>query len=161
MKLSIYRSKVDLSTIEVIKDFLQKVYRDILEISMEKDELLILENAFNSSREQYDASILQQYLVSVKNRNLALWVIKEDIYWKGMNFIFGCAIPWSCAILSVSRLHSKELIGKEAIYEVGHILGLSHCRNNCVMQFSNSLEESMLKPLYLCGECREKLYRKK
>ena len=159
MRLKIYRSKVDLATIDVINYFLREEYGNVLEIDIQKDEILLPKNAFNCSRKQYNAFVLQQYLISRKDKNLALWVIREDIYWKDMNFIFGCAVPWCCAILSISRLYNHELIGKEAIHEVGHILGLNHCKNKCVMRFSNSVEEALLKPVHLCERCKKKLLK--
>ncbi|HHF58837.1 MAG TPA: peptidase, partial [Thermoplasmatales archaeon] len=56
-------------------------------------------------------------------------------------------------------LNSEELIRKETIHEVGHILGLGHCENDCVMRFSNSLQEAIEKSDHLCSVCREKLQR--
>jgi len=49
------------------------------------------------------------------------------------------------------------MIEKEVIHELGHIFGLPHCKNKCVMQFSNSLAEAMEKPSHFCQECIKKL----
>ena len=44
---------------------------------------------------------------------------------------------------------------KEAVHEIGHALGLSHCPSSrCVMYFSNSLEDTDRKGMDLCGRCR-------
>ena len=72
MRLKIYRSKVDLATIEIINNFLRKEYGNILEIDIQKNETVLPENAFNCSRKQYNASIIQQSLISRKDKNLAL-----------------------------------------------------------------------------------------
>ena len=113
-----------------------------------------LDEAYNPRRDQYDASILLRYLIQNKERDLALWVIDKDLYCENMNFIFGYASIGQGAILSIYRLDSIELIQKEAIHEIGHVMGLRHCKNDCVMQFSNSLAEARLKPMTLCERCR-------
>ena len=48
---------------------------------------------------------------------------------------------------------------KEAIHEIGHVLGLKHCKNNCVMQFSNTLYEAKAKPSILCNNCKKIITR--
>ncbi|MFX1417183.1 MAG: hypothetical protein ACFFC0_10250 [Promethearchaeota archaeon] len=40
---------------------------------------------------------------------------------------------------------------------MGHVLGLRHCANYCVMQFSNSLADTDDKPESFCTDCRRKL----
>ena len=91
--------------------------------------------------------------MGVKGEDPGLWVIQEDLYCIDMNFVFGYAMCGEGVVLSIHRLNSEELIGKEAIHEIGHILGLRHCRNRCIMQFSNSLWEATIKPLYFCESC--------
>jgi archaemetzincin len=76
----------------------------------------------------------------------------------GMNFVFGLAHPGNAAVLSTHRLDSLDLVNKEAIHEMGHVLGLQHCTNDCVMQFSNSLDEAKAKPATLCERCRSLLH---
>jgi len=110
---------------------------------------------FDSSREQYNASALLLELTKLKN--LFLWIVNEDLYVEGMNFVFGCALPYRGAVLSTYRLDSDELVKKEVIHEVGHVLGLQHCRNYCVMRFSNSVRDAKQKPSYLCESCKSKL----
>jgi archaemetzincin len=117
------------------------------------------EEAYNPGRNQYDASILLTYLIPKKGAGIKLWVLDGDIYCEDMNFIFGYALSGQGAVLSIYRLDSKELIRKEAVHEIGHVMGLEHCGNNCVMQFSNSLDEAERKPSVLCGRCRQFLGR--
>jgi len=121
-------------------------------------EAKTVKGAYNANREQYDASILLSYLIKDKDRgakesSLSLWMVSDDIYVKGMNFVFGVAQPGKAAILSIHRLDSLDLIKKEAIHELGHVFGLQHCTNYCVMQFSNSLYEARMKPDRLCNKC--------
>ena len=136
---------------------MQAIYREYQKI-LEPEIVGMLEldkNCFSEERNQYDADLLLTKLR--KNKNLFLWVVHDDIFSDDLNFVFGCAIPLKGAILSTFRLRSKDLIEKEAIHEIGHVLGLTHCKNECVMMFSNSLYEAIFKPKNLCDSCREKL----
>jgi len=45
MRLKIYRSKVDLATIDVINYFLREEYGNVLEIDIQKDETVLPKNA--------------------------------------------------------------------------------------------------------------------
>ena len=112
--------------------------------------------AFDSTRRQCYAPKLLDFLI---RKELAIWIIKEDIYAKGMNFIFGMASCGRGAVISTYRL-DDQLIKKEVIHEVGHVLGLEHCLNECVMRFSNSVMEARQKPMKLCNECEEKLKKR-
>ena len=128
---------------------------------LETDEVLqldtaVVKGAFNGDRRQYNASKLLKYLITAKARSadLRLWIISDDLYVPGMNFVFGVAHPGKAAVLSTHRLDSLDLINKGAIHETGHVLGLQHCTNECVMQFSNSLYGAKAKPAKLCERCR-------
>jgi archaemetzincin len=152
----IFYSQTSNKEIHFIQKALAATYEDVLDVTM-GGELELLEEAYNSQRDQYNADILLTYLLKTKKTDTALWVIQKDLYCKGMNFIFGYAMYHRGAVVSANRLSTQELIEKEAIHEVGHILGLQHCRNHCVMQFSNSLWEAKMKPSYLCESCKRKI----
>jgi len=142
--------------IQLIQRALATTYENILNVIM-GGELELIKEAYNSQRNQYNADILLRYLLEIKKKDTALWVIKKDLYCNGMNFVFGYAIYHRGAVLSTYRLSSQKLIEKEAIHEVGHIMGLRHCRNHCVMQFSNSLWEAKMKSSSLCENCKRKI----
>jgi len=124
-----------------------------------------VKDAYNVNRVQYNASKLLNYLNIIRSTSklranedsVSLWIISDDLYVPGMNFVFGVAHPGKAAMLSTHRLDSRDLINKEAIHETGHVLGLQHCTNDCVMQFSNSLYEAKEKPAKLCERCRSLL----
>jgi len=120
-------------------------------------------NAYHTRRTQYNASKLLSALIqhmarvpSARNA-VALWMVRDDMYVTGMNFVFGLAHTGKAAVLSIHRLYSEELIVKEAIHELGHVLGLQHCTNECVMRYSNSLAEAEAKPARLCERCRARI----
>jgi archaemetzincin len=119
-----------------------------------------VKGAWNARRNQYNASKLLAHLVGSMAaatpacRVLSLWLVSDDLYVEGMNFVFGVAHPGKAAVLSTARLPTIELIIKEAIHELGHVFGLAHCTHECVMQFSNSLAEAQAKPATLCERCR-------
>jgi archaemetzincin len=112
---------------------------------------------YNLQRGQYNADLIVNSLLQQKKHEFALWVIPQDLYTRNMNFIFGLALYYHGAVLSLFRLHTNELKEKEAIHEIGHVLGLPHCTNTCVMQYSNSLGEAQRKPLMLCEQCKRLL----
>jgi archaemetzincin len=52
------------------------------------------------------------------------------------------------------------MVAKECVHEAGHVLGMDHCKNNCVMRFSNSIEDAENKPDVLCARCKGLFNRK-
>lgn len=90
-----------------------------------------------------------------------LGVTVKDLYVPGLNFVFGLAYKNS-AVISLVRLKSEnkeQYFGralKEAVHEIGHLMGLLHCPNaKCVMHFSNCLGDTDYKKEDLCGECKK------
>lgn len=117
---------------------------------------------FNTARKQFNSTCLLRKIEPVR---ITLGVIEHDLYAAGMNFVFGEAeLNGSRAIVSVYRLKSfdrgitKERLLKEAIHEIGHVLGLKHCKNSyCVMRFSNSVADVDSKSLSFCSLCASKI----
>jgi archaemetzincin len=118
------------------------------------------EGAYDIRRKQYDSHVLLDYLLRVMRSENALWVLDQDIFYDNMNFVMGLAMFHMGAVVSTYRLDSAEMVAKESIHEVGHVLGLQHCRNECVMQFSNSIEAAQKKPSVPCAHCKGLLNRK-
>ncbi len=93
--------------------------------------------------------------------DLALGMTGDDLFVPGMNFVFGLASREAgAAVVSVNRLKDKDAavfasrVAKEAIHEVGHLHGLSHCDDpGCVMHFSNTLSDTDAKSLTFCPRC--------
>ncbi|MCK4476027.1 MAG: hypothetical protein KAU16_04805 [Methanophagales archaeon] len=157
MKLKIFYDKNSEANVPPVKEALEDAF-GIETTEVIHSEAIEVEGAYHANRRQYDASNLLNYLIrgisSAKEYALCLWIVSDDLYVKGMNFVFGVAQPGKAAVLSTHRLDSFELIKKEAVHEMGHVFGLQHCTNYCVMQFSNSLYEAKEKPDKLCDKCK-------
>jgi len=131
--------------------------------------------AYDSKRRQYRAEAFLPLLMSSKpgHEGLVLGVTGVDLFVPELNFVFGLADSlhkW--AIISTARLQPefyglpsnpqlvRERALKEAIHELGHLLGLGHCPNPaCIMFFSNSLADTDRKGPGFCPECR-RLFKK-
>ena len=106
-------------------------------------------------------------------------VTMEDLYHKEeWNFVFGLAVAADAVgVFSFARYHDGAIgapaatLGAEErrllllrscrvlCHETAHVMGLAHCIHaRCLMNGSNSLEESDTHPLNLCPVCLRKLY---
>lgn len=124
------------------------------------------EYALNVKRRQYAAGEILARLPGS-----ALGVTDLDLYVPQLNFVFGLADPVNQrAVIALRRLRQefyglpedRELflgrVVKEAVHELGHTCGLSHCPNRrCVMAFSNSLADTDYKGQAFCQRCSSKL----
>jgi archaemetzincin len=160
--LRLYYAEECAASVPAVKSALEDVF------GLETQEVLQLnpaefKTAYNTRRGQYNASKLLSSLIQsmarvpVARDAVALWLVRDDMCVPGMNFVFGLAHTGKAAVLSIHRLYSEALIVKEAIHELGHVLGLQHCTNECAMQYSNSLAEAEAKPAQLCEQCRARI----
>ncbi|HEX8910455.1 MAG TPA: archaemetzincin [Anaeromyxobacteraceae bacterium] len=129
--------------------------------------------AFNKDRQQYHSTAVLRRLAQLKEAALGpvLAVTDIDLFVPDSPFVFGEADRDArTAIVSLCRLgHGPE--GRpaeperlwrraqvEAIHELGHLLGLSHCQDvRCAMFLSHKPSDSDRKGPGLCGACRTAL----
>ena len=123
-------------------------------------------------RSQYPGAPLLAALAAARppGEEVILGVTGVDLTAPGLNFVFGLADPRGrAALISLARLYPefygqprdpglfKARAVKEAVHELGHLLGLGHCPDlACVMSFSNSLADTDKKGPGFCQQCRER-----
>ncbi len=128
------------------------------------------ENAFDSSRGQYNANELLRQLLSdpFDEASKVLGVVSRDLFCPVLTYIFGEAqLDGRAAVVSIERLRNeayglppddkllRERLEKEATHELGHTYGLLHCRNTaCVMHPSIYAEQIDFKSAGFCSACR-------
>ena len=143
------------------REFVAKKLTETYEVRVrDRGMLPVFDRAFDPARRQFHALVLLDYLARCIVSDTALWVVDRDMYCGNLNFVFGLAMYHIAAVVSTFRVDTAGMVAKEAIHETGHILGLQHCPNRCVMRFSESLEDALEKPDSLCAQCRKILNRK-
>jgi len=134
-------------------------------------------NGYTGKRQYLTTEILDEVLRPKVHRDALclVGVTFEDLYpdptW---NFVFGQAsLRDRVGVYSLAR-YSPEFFGEAAradsahkllirgmkvvTHETGHIFGITHCvKYNCLMNGSNSLQESDRRTMFLCPDCLEKL----
>jgi archaemetzincin len=141
----------------IVSDKLTEVYGVTV---VDRGSLEPYEGAYNIKHRQYDALVLLDYLLRNMTSEHAMWVIDPDMYYDNLNFVMGLAMYHLAGIVSTFRLDSAGMVAKECVHEAGHVLGLDHCRDHCVMRFSSSIEDAVAKPDVPCIKCRDILNRK-
>ena len=126
---------------------------------------------YDEDREQVRADLLLEDLLNrFPTDTYSLILVDADAYVSGLNFVFGVARPGWGALVFLSRLKQGVYGGtapqalfelrvlKETLHELGHVLGLGHCRTpRCVMSFSNSLIDVDRKAPAYCVRCLNRL----
>jgi archaemetzincin len=125
--------------------------------------------AYDAARGQYSSTlVLHDALTRVPRDAAKLLVITErDIFIPMLSFVYGQAqLDGPVAVLSLARLR-QEFYGlppnrplllvrarKEALHEMGHTYGLTHCGDTgCVMSLSTNIEQLDAKGSDYCDDC--------
>ena len=127
------------------------------------------EFAFHPERQQYHSTEILSRMRSCLGSDCwrLLGVTSVDLYIPILTFVFGEAqINNGCAVVSLHRLRQefhglpadpavlRERLLKEALHELGHTLGLTHCGDyRCAMAASHAVEWIDIKESAFCGDC--------
>jgi archaemetzincin len=126
------------------------------------------EGAYMAARRQYDAIKILSSLGEEKDGALfKLGVLQNDLCIPILTYVYGeSQLGGHAAVISFSRLYhidgrvTCERGAKIGLHEVGHLLGLEHCRESgCLMRFSKQLAQLDLLPLRFCPACEYELAR--
>lgn len=135
------------------------------------DALMNVDEAFHPQRNQYHSTRILAILEREAERKPAsrlLGVADFDLFVPGMNYVFGEArLPGRVGVVSTHRLKPQsvnqnqlvhERVTKEAVHEIGHMLGFNHCEKpRCVMHFSENIQDTDHKLAEFCGNCKAML----
>ena len=127
--------------------------------------------ALMPGRGQYDATPILAALAAAGGAlPLRLGLVSQDLCLPFLTHVFGVAQVEGCsAVVSTFRLGDPgsagtdgrlllERVAKVALHEVAHVMGLVHCDDEqCLINFSSSLESLDRVQLALCPSCREQL----
>ncbi|MEJ2364951.1 MAG: archaemetzincin family Zn-dependent metalloprotease [Deltaproteobacteria bacterium] len=127
--------------------------------------------AQDPDREQYSCKPILQRLHRYCSPHSwrVLAVTEKDLFVPILKYVFGAAqIEGRCAVISLHRLRPQfygdeedeqlllERLVKTALHELGHSLGLTHCRRRtCVMYSSTRIDDTDAKMADFCPTCRE------
>ena len=125
--------------------------------------------AWDGARGQYSAPLILRRLLdgAAAGSDKLLAVTGQDLYIPMLSFVYGQAqLGGRVAVVSLARLRTEyyglpgdeELLRvrarKEALHEVGHLLGLVHCPDaSCAMALATGIRQLDQKQPSLCAGC--------
>jgi archaemetzincin len=127
--------------------------------------------AYDRGRGQYNSKLILKHLIQCcpDEGLMFMGITHVDLFVPILKYVFGLAeINGRCAVISTHRLRPEyygespdsELllarIVKTALHELGHCIGLTHCRDRrCVMYSSTHIEHTDFKNAAFCPTCLE------
>lgn len=104
--------------------------------------------------QRLNAAKLLKHLARTGSQKGALWLVDRELFYPGIGQVLGCSAK-GVALLYAGL--EPEVLAKEALHEVGHLMGLEHCPHGCVMHLSANAEKAKEKPARLCTRCSDRL----
>ncbi|HEX2867074.1 MAG TPA: archaemetzincin family Zn-dependent metalloprotease [Ignavibacteriales bacterium] len=167
--MNFYIAPVEFSNVSV----LNSIIKNISAVFREKITLIRLPldtaAAFSKDRGQYFSTqlIADALKLTQPYDGKVLMLVEFDLYVPVFTYVFGEAqLNGKHSIVSLCRLHEEFYSGKtndrlllertqkEILHELGHNLGLIHCRDwDCVMHSSQGVEEIDIKGQFYCTGC--------
>ena len=155
-------------------DSLSDALKDVFKLPVfVLNQFFSLEGGRDPVRNQYNSTwILSQILkIAPEESCKVLGVTSVDLYIPVLTYVFGEAqLVGKAAVVSTYRLRDelyglpknpqrlKERLAKEAIHELGHTFGITHCREpECIMYSTTYAEEIDFKSKNFCKACSSKL----
>jgi archaemetzincin len=140
-------------------------------IRLKKDATF--QSSFDKDRNQWHSPKLLDWFFEKFRPNKdtkILFILDVDAYSNGLNFVLGEASQrGGLGAIYLPRLKQEfyglkpdnelfyERMVKEAVHELGHVFDFVHCPiTECVMHFSNSLNDTDIKGKGFCKTCRMK-----
>ncbi|RXR21566.1 archaemetzincin [Flavobacterium stagni] len=165
-------SKKENRLIRDVQKYLTAFYQTQVILAQPMDSTVIPEKGkrFVAGKVQWKTGpILHQVLQPTQYPNavVVMAITPTDLYPQDRwNFVFGQAsYTERVGVSSFHRLAvannytlTFQRLLKTSVHEIGHMFSLAHCLHaKCVMNGTNSLEESDRQPMYACSECLAKL----
>lgn len=126
------------------------------------------EAAHNPKTNQYyPVPILSKLeLLKGSEDEIILALTEEDLYLPSQSFVFGQANSVGrTAIVSILRLRpefyglpedvelTKDRLFSVALHQIGHVLGLKNCQNDCIMKIAASVNDVDRRAGGFCPNC--------
>jgi len=109
--------------------------------------------AFDSARGRVDARyLLDVAMPAAPGCDAALWLAATPMGDSWRPWLYGMALPGR-AVVSLHGARDPDDAAKLCAHEAGHLLGLEHCPDACVMRVSAHARQMERLPLALCARC--------
>jgi archaemetzincin len=159
--------RVDAGLLRGIADFIEQETGVACPIA---GELESPEYAYDDKRDQYNSKTIIKRLLEIHTNHLRLiGVTPIDLFVPILKYVFGLAqMEGPCAVISICRLRPEfyehppdpgllmKRARKTALHELGHSLGLIHCRNRlCIMYAATRIEDIDGKRSHFCPACQD------